>query len=50
MKESTLYYLIAVGWLISAPAQCILGEWLYAVLNIIVGGVFLILAKLSEDE
>lgn len=50
MKESTLYELIAIVWIVGALISAILGEPLYALIKIIIGGVFLILAKLSEDE
>lgn len=50
MKESTLYTLVALVWLIGAPITAILGEPLYALIKVIIGGIFLILAKISEDE
>ena len=50
MKESTLYTIVALVWLIGAPITAILGEPLYALIKVLISGVFLILAKLSEDE
>lgn len=50
MKESTLYTLVALVWLIGAPITAILGEPLYALIKVLISGIFLILAKLSEDE
>lgn len=50
MKESTLYYFVAIVWLVGAPITAILGEPLYALIKVIIGGIFLILAKISEDE
>lgn len=50
MKESTLYELVAIVWLIGAPITAILGEPLYALIKVIISGIFLILAKISEDE
>lgn len=50
MKESTLYTFVALVWLIGAPITAIHGELLYALIKVIIGGIFLILAKISTKE
>ena len=50
MSESTLYIITALVWLIGALASAISGNLLYAFFKVIIGGICLILSKMSEKE
>lgn len=45
-----IWIVLAILWFVLGMAQTIIGATLYGVLDIIVGAIFLVLARIDADE